>query len=116
VWGQEGDDDLSVVYGWRGELDGRYLAHVEGGDGNDTIRAWLNPAAGSTGTVGDPSAPADGWNRYLDLYGGAGDDEIELDFMNNGTGMVYARMFGGDGIDTLALDATGPGIIFQQWS
>jgi hypothetical protein len=102
LWGQTGEDWFFVDY--HGELDGRLLMHLEGGGEADLVRANFTLDAGSTGSVGDPTAPntfPGNWNRHADVYGDDAADDIQFNIWNNGTAAVLARMFGGAGADTL---------------
>lgn len=87
--GGGGDDDFSACYS--GELDGKLVLKMEGGDGNDVNElGTVTTRSGSTGTVD------------ARVLGDKGDDRLELSIFKKAgsTAAIFALMDGGEGFDT----------------
>lgn len=90
--GGAGADIMSLDY--RGTMDGTIFLNMDGGLGNDNLRATLTPSALSKGKVGVPTTPAT-------VRGGAGDDVVRfLAVQSNPALAIAARMLGDAGRDT----------------
>jgi hypothetical protein len=91
--GDYGSDDLRFRY--QGELDGKILLHMEGGAGDDEVRADIDLDQGSTGKVGTGSSPAT-------VRGNAGADTLYFVVRKdnpNDLATVTAELDGGLGHD-----------------
>src|SRR5262249_11669854 len=83
--GGDGNDNLQHQF--QGETDGFLEVVMDGEGGADTVRAYITPATGSTGTVN------------ATVLGGNGDDTLGLHISNPGLAAVHGFIDGGTGFD-----------------
>jgi len=107
AWLAGGDDQDTINFDYRGELDGRIRLNILGEGGADTLRADITLDAGSTGVVADRAFPADPYRPMVwmvvdvpvTMSGGDGNDDMTFLIHNFGTAATQARMDGGAGVD-----------------